>query len=341
MSFGYAIYFSDRKRNRVVRWDPDNGDVDIVAGANGDQDPSQQLSDPYGLAFSGPDLLVADKFHHRVCRIRGKGKKLETVALKTVDNHRARNAESPAFYNPDEFLCPTSLFGEPSGSVLCTFFDDHTIYRIHPDGRLELILGVVRNVPHLKDEPRETVSPKEVRTTALWGPTGVVERSDETIFFVERDAQIVREYHPKRGMRSVFALSQLGRWNQASEAPVEGSVRDYHPVSPCSLALDSKGKLLVCDTMHSSVLRVDLERGRFRRVHLSQRKPQTYIDRGPLAVAFGSDGTAWLADSAAESIQGYVVGKGEDWVPLNARLDSVQGEPLLFTPGGMGLVLGR
>lgn len=337
MAFDYVIYFTDRKKNRVVRWDPNSNDTRIVAEGGHSTDESQRLSDPYGLAFSGDSLLVADKFHHRICRI--KRGRVETLPLHTTDGHRARRSDSPAFFNPDELPCPTSLFGEPSGAVLCTFFEDHTIYRIHADGRLEHLLGVVRNVPHLKDAPSEYVSLQDVRKTPLWGPTGIVERPDGTLFFVERDAQLVREYHPSRGLRSVFGVNDRTRWLEVAEAPASGNTGEYHPVSPCSLALDNQGRLHVCDPIHASVLRIEPDE-RFTRVVLSTRKPEVYVDRGPLAVAFGSDGTAWLADSAAESIQGYQIDNTGHWTPLEARLTSVLGEPLDLAPGGMGLVLG-
>jgi sugar lactone lactonase YvrE len=333
MAFGYSVYFADRRKKRVIRWDPDDGDVEVLAG------PGRDLVEPYGLAFSGSDLLVADKFGDRIARFQGT--KLEPMKLRAVDNHRARRRESPGNFDPDILSSPTSLFQEPSGAVLCTFFDDHTIYRVHSDGRLELVLGVVRNVPFLKDEPRERLSPDEAKRTPLWGPTAVVERSDGTIFFVERDAQIVREYHPDRGMKSVFALSQRARWMLEPEAPAEGSVDEYHPFSPCTLALDREGRLHVCDTVHASVLRIDTGKSRFRRVYRSPRGPEQHVDYGPLAVAFGPDGTAWLADSAAASIRAYSVGTGGEWTPSKHELRAVAGEPLHLPSGGMGLVAGR
>jgi sugar lactone lactonase YvrE len=336
MSFGYAVYFTERARNRVVRWDPDTGDADVVAGES--RDPEGQLSDPYGLTFSGGDLVVADKFHHRLCRVRGKS--LRHWPLTDPDRHRARRVDSPAYYNPDELLCPTSLFGESSGAVLCTFFEDHTIYRIYPDGRLELVLGVVRNVPHLKDEPRSVIPAEEARQTPLWGPTGVVERADGTIFFVERDSQIVREYHPDRGLRAVFDFAQRGRSQEASESPLEGSVQDYSPPSPCSLGLDGEGRLYVCDPVHSCVLRLDHAGKTFRRVVMQVRNPDAYIDRGPVALAFGPDGTAWLADSSSQSIQAYDPGGEGEWTPRPGKLTSVAGEALVLAVGGMGLVMG-
>jgi hypothetical protein len=32
MDFGYKVYFTERRRNRVISWDPDHGDTQVVAG---------------------------------------------------------------------------------------------------------------------------------------------------------------------------------------------------------------------------------------------------------------------------------------------------------------------
>jgi len=339
VGFGYAVYFTERATNRVLRWDPDSGDVDVVAGGTPTTEPGQSLSDPYGLAFSGSDLLISDKHHHRICSVRSG--RLHPLELKDVDRHRAIKSDSPRFFDPSILASPTTLVSEPGGSVVCTFFDDHTIYRIHADGRLELLLGVVRNTPHRKGELQETIPCMQARGTPLRGPTGIVEKRDGTLFFVERDVQVVREYYPDRGIRSIFSISQLGRWYKSSAAPESGDTSSYHPVSPTSLALDLDERLHVCDPMHLSVLRVDLKDGTFQRVHLSKRSAEDYVDKGPLAIVFGPDGTAWLSDSAAGSIRAFDVDKRGTWSPRDAELSSVLGEVLKLSAGGMGLVVGK
>src|SRR5690242_7970700 len=152
MAFGYGVYFTERDRNRVIRWDPDRNTTEVLAGEPRCGDAGQELNDPYSLAF-GRDgvLLIADKLNHRICRlVQGR---LEVLATKDTDGHRQRTPDSPAYHSPDQPKSPSSMLVEEDGSILCTYFDDHTIYRIHPGGRLELVLGRVPNRPYFHDAP--------------------------------------------------------------------------------------------------------------------------------------------------------------------------------------------
>src|SRR5579863_8599308 len=143
MGFGYAIYFVERNKNRVVRWDPDSGDVDVVAGDSKADEPEQTLKEPYGLILDARgSLLVADKLHNRVCRI-DQGR-LTALQLTDPAGSRTGHSDSPRNYDP-RLRTPTGLFAEEKNSVLCTFSDDHTIYRIHESGELEHLLGVLPN----------------------------------------------------------------------------------------------------------------------------------------------------------------------------------------------------
>ncbi len=336
MGFGYAIYFPERPRNRVVRWDPDSGDVDIVAGEPKDGDPTQILVDPYGVTFDKDrTLIVSDKY--RLCRLR-KGR-LETIQLRDVDGHRARTKDSDPMYDPSRLYCPTTVIREKEGSLVCTFSEDRTIYRIHADGRLELILGRVKNRPCAIRAPREYVPPEEALNVPLDDPTGVVKKADGTFYFIERQPQIVRRYHPREGLRSLFPLSMSDRWVRRHEAPERGSINDYHPAFPASLALDADDYLYVCDPIHSGVLRIDEDAGAFHRV--IRVAHGIFFDRGPVALAFGADGTAWVMDSMSGGLQAYGLKSKTSWSPLDSRLTQIRGVPMRFTPGGMGMVVDK
>lgn len=336
MAFGYAVYFTERLKNRVVRWDPDSGDVDVAAGEPADGDPSQTLKDPYGLAFDlDGNLLIADKLHHRVVRL--KDGRLDPLAFRDVSGHRARLPISPRSYEPT-LICPTGLVVEPSGAVLCTFADDYTIYRIFADGALELVLGMVRNRRYYFGEPRETVPPPEAAGTPICAPTGIVRRADGTIFFIERQPQLVREYHPSRGLRSVFSLSQRHAFALELAAPEAATVQTYHPSHPGGLALDGAGNLYVTDVRHGSVVRVD-ETGQVRKV-AECRSRLSRTPAGIAALAFGPDGTAWVLDGGAQAVLAYEQTPSGRWRSAGPALNRIRGEPLALPEAGSGIVTG-
>lgn len=340
MPLGYALYFSERKKNRIVRWDPDSGETRVVAGGAGSGDPSQQLNDPYGLAINDSgELLVSDKLNHRICRLRNG--RLEQLEVRDTDGHRSRRPDSPAGYDPATLYSPSALYFEKGGTLLVAFYDDGTIYRIHPNGRLEHLLGLIPNRPYAHEAPRQNVSVNEVKFIPLRHPVGIIARSNGTLFFIERGTQVVREYHPARGLRSLFNLSQMSTWFQRTEAPSRGRMDSYHPVSPVSLALDRNEELYLCDNLHGAVLKLRPDDGTFVRVVYSRRSPVSCSDSGPLAVVFGTDGTAWVANAEGQVIQSYTVGGGDQWTPGPWTLQKVNGEDLELIGGGLGLVLGR
>jgi len=337
VSFGYRIYFVDRVRNRVVRWNPDTGETMTIAGGSVAADASQMLQEPYGLALDPTgNLLISDKLNHRICRLR-KGR-LEAIAMRDTDGHRAVRPDTPALFHPDRVHSPTSMVVEKAGSILCAFFDDQTIYRIHVDGRLELVLGIVPNRPYFHNRPRQHIPPEEIREEPIGSPVALVARSDGTLFFVERRTQVVREFHPKRGLRSLFSLSHMAKWFQQTEAPASGRLDAYHPVSPTSLALDAKENLYLCDNCHGSVLRLEPEKGTFQRVLFVPRGARKVQDTGPVAVAFGPDGTPWVARTDTQELRAHSIAADGTWLPASATLDRIQGEPLRLGSGGMGMI---
>lgn len=339
MAFGYQIFFVERAKFRVVRWNPDSGATSIVTGGTGSINPALSVTDPYDLAFNqAGELLVTDKHLNRICRFGRDG--MRPLSLSDPNGHRARQADSPSAFVPEELLSPASLFVEKSGALLCAFYDDHTVYRIHSNGRLELVAGLAPNRPYFHDKPRQYVPPNELKSEPILCPTGVVAKRDGTVYFIERMTQTVREIHPERGMRSVFALAKVAEGFRRTSAPPRGRLDDYHPAFPTCLALDGREALFLCDPVHSAVLRLDLEEGTFERVLFTPRGSGSRLDGGPVALAFGRDGTAWVANSNTNTIKAYGVNPVGEWSPKGATLSQVQGDALNLTRGGMGLVVG-
>lgn len=339
MGFGYAVYFTDRAGKRVIRWDPDEGTAEVVAGEPPDGDRSQKLDDhPHGVAFDPRgSLLVSDDF--RICRVRNG--RLEALVLRDPTGHRERCPESPAAYDPRQLVGPSGMVPEPGGTLLCAFLRDHTVYRIHPSGDLELVLGVPKVRGYQFGVPREVIPPEEIHCAPVFSPDSIVTRRDGTIFFTEKGYLLLREYHPERGLRSVFPLGLQSHFSDRSSAPEQAAIASYHPSRPGTLALDRAETLYLAETRHGCVLEIDPERGKVRRV-LESRKPESESPGGISALTFGPDGTAWVMDASASLIEAYVPDRKGPWKPLDVGLGSVNGKPLRFPAGtSAGMVTGN
>lgn len=338
MAFGYGVYFTDREKNRVVRWNPDSGETDVVAGEPTDGAPDQRLRDPYALAWdSDGRLLITDKLHHRIVRL--KNGRLEELQVKDKDGHRSRRPDSRRGYFPTPLRSPSGLFVEKGGTLLATYYNDHTAYRIQADGRLELLLGISPCRPYFIAERRESVPPPEVADTPLFKPAGILAGSDGMVYLIERGYQVVREFHPKRGYLSLFPLARQGESRGKPHAPEQCPISEYCPVYPGSLALDAKGTLFVTEVFHRCILEVDLSGRKVRRV-MESASPAGQGMGGISGLTFGTDGTAWIVDGAAGLVQGYETSAKKPWKPLGAALKEIKGNPLRFPSGGAGIVIG-
>jgi hypothetical protein len=338
VAFGYGVYFTDREHNRVVRWNPDTGQTDIVAGEPADGAPDQLLKDPYALALEpSGQLLITDKLHHRIVRL--KNGRLEEVTVRDKDGHRNRRPDSRRAYAPLPLRSPSGLWIEKGGTLLATYYNDHTAYRIHADGRLELLLGISPSRPYFFTERRETVPPTELSDTPLFKPAGILSISDGTMYLVERGFQVVREYHPKRGYTSVFPLGRQGESQGMPRAPEEAPFSAYCPVFPGSLALDGKGMLYLAEIFHRCILEINLSTKKIRRV-MESASPAGKGLGGISGLGFGPDGTAWVVDGAAGVVQGYEPSPKKPWKALGAVLREIKSKPLRFPAGGAGVLIG-
>lgn len=338
MTFGYGVYFTDREQNRVVRWNPDTGETEVVAGEPKDGAPDQRLLDPYALAWdSGGRLLITDKLHHRIVRL--KAGRLEEVPVIDKDGHRNRRPDSRRGYSPMPLMSPSGLFVEKGGTILATYYNDHTAYRIGSDGRLNLLLGISPSRPYFITVRRETVPPPELADTPLFKPAGILSKSDGTMVLIERGFQVVREYHPKSGYASLFPLARQGESRGKPRAPEEAPISEYCPVFPGSLALDGRDTLYLTEIFHRCILEIDLSRKKLRRVMESASPPGEGMG-GISGVAFGPDGTAWVVDGAAGLVQGYETNPKKPWKPLDVKLRELKGTPFRFPAGGAGVAVG-
>jgi len=130
MNLDYAMVWTDRRKNRLLRWEPGSSQVtDISPGSN-------HLRDPYGLAIKNGDLVVANKHAHCLERIHQGA----YTVIPTHDAKGERQGRISALH--DRPAAPTSVAVDPDGALLVVYSGDHTIYRVLENGALELELGV-------------------------------------------------------------------------------------------------------------------------------------------------------------------------------------------------------
>ena len=339
MAYGYRIYFTERAKHRVVRWDPDTGGVATVAGGEtAGNEVDQRLRDPYGLAIDrGGHLLIADKLNHRIMRLTNR---LECLQHHAADGHRHVCAATPLHRRggPDILQCPTGLFQEADGSILCAYSDDHTIYRLRPNGKREWVLGVPPSRPQVFGAFQERVPLPELAGVGIWGPTSVVKRKDGVIFFIERGYQEVRMFQPGIGLRAVFPHRLAIAFRDRPIAPNHAALNDYHSTYPSSIALDGAGRLFMADATQGVVMHIDMAAGTVTKVIDFSSLGGT--SGGPVALAFGSDGTAWVLESRTGGVRSYVPTPTGLWTAQTAVLSSRPNEGLTINHGGAGLVCG-
>jgi sugar lactone lactonase YvrE len=329
VSFGYKVYFTERARNRVVCWDPDRGDSEVVAGEPKDGAADQKLKSPYGLAMdSAGCLLIADKRNSRLCRLRNG--RLEKVQTRDGDGHR-RSRFTERVDNPEN---PTGVFVEKGGTLLVAYSDDFTIYRVRADGTLQLVLGVPPNRHALFEGYFETVKADKLPQTPLHMPTGVVEASDGTIYFIERGYQAVREYKLGGDLKSVFMRGQdLG---PVQPLPKKLSRFGFWPRYPSGLALDARENLYVADFVYGCVFMADLGSGDVTTI-------STGAGSKPAAICFGPDGTLWVLDLGLAQVKGYRKSSRGAWQAAEATLKTESDPAALSCAalGGAGIVCGQ
>jgi hypothetical protein len=336
VGFGYKVYFSERPKNRVVCWNPDTTQAEVVAGEPADGDPSQKLSEPYGLELNSADeLLIADKMKHRICRLV-KGR-LEPLAVSDLDGHR-KGVRGRA---PNELWCPTSLLREKNGTLLCAYSEDHTIYRIHPDGKLELVLGIPPNRHYNFEGCQASFNPQQIQNAPIRMPTGLAKGKDGTLYFIERGYQVVREYHPKFGLRSLFPLGNTQKMRGCA-LPETVSAQEFYPSCPTGLLIDQKNRLFLADYALGAVYALDLAS---RKLQLVWQTPERATG-GPAGITFGPDGVLWILDAAGKIVRGLVEQSQNKWAvvaslnrsttELNCLHDG-HGGGIVCCPSGLGV----
>lgn len=329
MAFNYHLYYTERAKNRVVCWNPDTGDIRVAAGGTQVKDKEQSLRDPYGLALDSKGyLLIADKRKNRICRVVKEN--LEQIRTHAVDGYR-RSQFIPQINSPQT---PTGIAVEKNGSLIVTYGDDFTLYRVSPDGALNLLLGVPANTPAVLRGYEPTIEAARVKSVPLNLPTAVTVSADGTIFFIERGYNVVRSYREGGDLVSVFSID--ARRSRTNEEKLTHSIplNRVHPAYPTSLAIDQDGMLYVADAHYGCIFQVDQKKSLVNPIML---KGENNLPSRPAAISFGPDNVLWILDAGVGRILGMEQRNGQ-WQPLATGIKTETDRLSCPAVGGAGLV---
>lgn len=184
------LYVSDIPFGRIFRIDP-SGEWSLVAEYEGE---------PNGMKLMGRELLVTDYRNGLIA--------IDMATGKRRDYLRRRNSEAFKGVNDLVFDSKGNLYFTDQGQ---TGMHDPTgrVYRLAPDGRLDLLLG---NCP---------------------SPNGIVLSHDERFLFV---AMTRGNCVWRMPLMSDGSISKAGQF-----------FTSYGPSGPDGLAMDADGRLIVCN----------------------------------------------------------------------------------------------
>ena len=303
MAFSYKVYFTERSKHRIVCLDPNSGHCEIIAGEAGNGDLRQKLHQPYGLAVNREhELFVADKLGDRIAKI--KNGQIIPVELATdgTSGNLVKHLKGPAG------LCVESA----TGDMLCSYSHSHCICRLKTNGRVELVVGRSPEHRYFFTGFRDNAGAKDVSEFPIRHPAALVAHPNGTIFFAERGYQTLREFHPERGIKSIFGTPASDLQTPRVKFPEEMPFDAFKPKYPIGLALDLQNELYLSDAKWGIVVHIDFAAQVVRRVITSQS------EGGPAAIAFAPDGVLWILNNAEGCVQAYTR-IGSRWEKLSEK----------------------
>eukprot|EP00928_Gymnodinium_smaydae_P039553 TRINITY_DN26998_c0_g2_i1.p1 TRINITY_DN26998_c0_g2~~TRINITY_DN26998_c0_g2_i1.p1 ORF type:complete len:297 (-),score=44.81 TRINITY_DN26998_c0_g2_i1:69-959(-) len=219
-----ALYIADSDNNRVLRWEWDAQEGEVVCGGNGPGDGLHQLKGPRSLLLekSGA-LLIADVWNHRVLRWRPGEPSGELVAGGQGTGTKL-----------GQIRWPYGLAHDADGVL---YISDHMNNRVvrWPEGATE-------------GEVVAGGRGKGIDPDQLDAPCGIV--------FDAFNKLLVCDAGNHRIMK--FEMDSKGKFHEDGECVAGGNLAGYELYQlswPHNISLDSLGRMLIADFQNHRVLR--------------------------------------------------------------------------------------
>lgn len=185
---------------------------------------------------------------------------------------------------------PFAIARGPDGFMYICDVDNHRVRRVAPDGTISTYAGNGKKAYAGDGGPATQASLNQPYELA-WDKAG-------NLYFVEIGNHVVRRVDAKSGTISTVAGS-----GKAGFSGDGGPATKAQMSAPHSLVIDPAGDILVCDILNHRVRKVDMKAGTIS-TFAGNGEKKTSPDgtvigasslNGPRALAFGRDGTLWLA----------------------------------------------
>jgi sugar lactone lactonase YvrE len=249
-----------------------SGKIALVAGKDG------QFADPYGVAIDASgNIYVADGGDgNRIRRIAPDG------AVTTVAGGEEGYADGPG--RQARFNTPSGLAIDLHGNLYVADTGNHAIRKIAPDGTVSTLAG--SGVAGTADGPGKAAQ--------FNGPVGLAVDADGTVYVADTYNDTIRRIAPD-GTVATWAGSGM-----PGDADGPASMASFD--TPCALAVDTDGALLVADTRNDAIRRIgkDGSVSTVARAPEGERRP---LLRRPLALARTHDGHVYIAAHGGRILQ--------------------------------------
>ncbi|MDQ3820936.1 MAG: hypothetical protein M3362_25075, partial [Acidobacteriota bacterium] len=261
--------------------------VRTLAGAD-----SVRFGDPFGVACSQDGTIyVSDGEAGRVWQIAPEG------SVKSI----AENLNTPS-----------AIALTPDGAIVVADTGSHTIKRIVPQtGSVTVIAGT---------EGRAGFKDGRGAEALFNGPIGVAVGRDGTIFVADTYNDRIRSIDELGEVRTIAGGDEPGFADAANGA-------DARFDTPCGIAVDVDGTLIVADTGNNRLRRVrpdgavtTIAGGGIRGSRDGAIEDSTFNE--PAAVAVDDEGTIYVADAGGPAIRVCSLGLWPSVTTLAGRADS-------------------
>jgi sugar lactone lactonase YvrE len=244
-----------------------------MAGAEEGADDSARLREPFGIAVAGDGTIyVSDGDAGRLWQIAPGG---------------ARKAVA------ENLNVPSAIALAPDGTLVFAETGSHTIKRIElQSGRVTIIAGT---------ENKAGFADGSGAAALFNAPVGVAVASDGTIFVADTYNDRIRAIDAGGQVRTLAGGGEPGYRDAATGA-------DARFDTPCGLAVNLDGTLLVADTGNHRLRRVRVG-GEVTTIAgtgvqgVSDGTPETASFNEPTGIAVDSDGTIYVADAGGSAVR--------------------------------------